>query len=149
MVELIAEPDHKVEEGTYRLSEDQAKAILDLKLQRLTGLERDKIHEELRNLGEDIKEFLSILASREKLYGGLRNACYKRLTSEQIDQVCDDVTQSLLKDFEREVDSAVIGERVMSSLRKLDQVAYVRFASVYRQFQDAKDFISEVKGLKR
>ena len=68
---------------------------------------------------------------------------------EQIDQVCDDVTQSLLKDFEREVESAVIGERVMAALRKLDQVAYVRFASVYRQFQDAKDFISEVKGLKR
>lgn len=87
--------------------------------------------------------------SREKLYGGLRNACYKRLTMEQMDQVCDDVTQSLLKDFEREVDSAEIGERVMASLRKLDQVAYVRFASVYRQFQDAKDFISEVKGLKR
>lgn len=73
LVELIAEPDHKVENGTYRLSEDQAKAILDLKLQRLTGLERDKIHEELRNLGEDIKEFLSILASREKLYGIMKD----------------------------------------------------------------------------
>ena len=86
---------------------------------------------------------------REKLYGGLRNACYKRLTVDQIDEVCDGVTQSLLKDFEREVESSVIGERVMAALRKLDQVAYVRFASVYRQFQDAKDFISEVKGLKR
>ena len=73
LVELIAEPDHKVENGTYRLSEDQAKAILDLKLQRLTGLERDKIHEELLALGEDIKEFLSILASREKLYGIMRD----------------------------------------------------------------------------
>ena len=73
LVELIAEPDHKVENGTYRLSEDQAKAILDLKLQRLTGLERDKIHEELRNLGEDIKEFLSVLASREKLYGIMKD----------------------------------------------------------------------------
>ena len=73
LVELIAEPDHKVENGTYRLSEDQAKAILDLKLQRLTGLERDKIHEELRGLGDDIKEFLSILASREKLYGIMRD----------------------------------------------------------------------------
>ena len=73
LVELIAEPDHKVENGTYRLSEDQAKAILDLKLQRLTGLERDKIHEELLALGEDIKEFLSFLASREKLYGIMRD----------------------------------------------------------------------------
>jgi len=73
LVELIAEPDHKVENGTYRLSEDQAKAILDLKLQRLTGLERDKIHEELMALGEDIKEFLSVLASREKLYGIMKD----------------------------------------------------------------------------
>lgn len=72
-VNLIDEPDHKVENGIYMLSEDQAKAILDLKLQRLTGLERDKIHDELVGLGESIKEFLSILASREKLYGIMRD----------------------------------------------------------------------------
>lgn len=72
-VDLIDEPDHKVENGIYRLSEDQAKAILDLKLQRLTGLERDKIHEELVAIGADIKEFLSILSSREKLYGIMRD----------------------------------------------------------------------------
>ncbi len=73
LVALIDEPDHKVENGEYHLSEDQAKAILDLKLQRLTGLERDKIHDELRGLGEDIKEFLSILGSREKLYGIMKD----------------------------------------------------------------------------
>jgi len=73
LVQLIDEPDHKVENGIYRLSEDQAKAILDLRLQRLTGLERDKIHDELRALGEDIKEFLSVLASREKLYGIMKD----------------------------------------------------------------------------
>ncbi|HCU58361.1 MAG TPA: DNA gyrase subunit A, partial [Alphaproteobacteria bacterium] len=73
LVRLIDEPDHKVENGCYRLSEDQAKAILDLRLQRLTGLERDKIHSELRGLGDDIKEFLSILSSREKLYGIMRD----------------------------------------------------------------------------
>ena len=71
-VDLIDEPDHKVENGTYRLSDDQARAILDLKLQRLTGLERDKIHEELVALGADIKEYLSVLSSREKLYGIMR-----------------------------------------------------------------------------
>ncbi len=73
LVKLIDEPDRKVENGTYRLSENQAKAILDLKLQRLTGLERDKIHEELVGLGEEIKECLSILGSREKLYGIMRD----------------------------------------------------------------------------
>ena len=73
LVILIDEPDRKVENGTYRLSEAQAKAILDLKLQRLTGLERDKIHEELITIGEEIKECLSILSSREKLYGIMRD----------------------------------------------------------------------------
>ena len=73
LVKLIDEPDRKVENGTYRLSENQAKAILDLKLQRLTGLERDKIHEELVGLGEEIKECLAILSSREKLYGIMRD----------------------------------------------------------------------------
>ena len=73
LVKLIDEPDRKVENGTYRLSEAQAKAILDLKLQRLTGLERDKIHEELITIGEEIKECLSILASREKLYSIMRD----------------------------------------------------------------------------
>ena len=73
LVQLIDEPDRKVENGTYRLSEAQAKAILDLKLQRLTGLERDKIHDELRDLGDEIKECLSILGSREKLYGIMRD----------------------------------------------------------------------------
>lgn len=73
LVILIDEPDRKVENGVYHLSENQAKAILDLKLQRLTGLERDKIHEELMSIGEEIKECLSILASREKLYGIMRD----------------------------------------------------------------------------
>ena len=73
LVQLIDEPDRKVENGFYRLSEDQARAILDLKLQRLTGLERDKIHGELRDLGEEIKRCLEILASREKLFNIIRD----------------------------------------------------------------------------
>lgn len=73
LVQLIDEPDRKVVNGSYHLSEIQAKAILDLKLQRLTGLERDKIHSELVGLGDEIKECLSILASREKLFGIMRD----------------------------------------------------------------------------
>ena len=73
LVILIDEPDRKVENGHYHLSEAQAKAILDLRLQRLTGLERDKIHQELYDLGDEIKECLSILGSREKLYGIMRD----------------------------------------------------------------------------
>ena len=73
LVKLIAEPGREVVDGTYRLSEAQAKAILDLKLQRLTGLERDKIHDELRAIGLEIEEYLAILGSREKLMGIMKD----------------------------------------------------------------------------
>ncbi len=73
LVELIAEAGRQVENGKYKLSEAQAKAILELRLQRLTGLERNKIHEELRSIGDDIVEYLSILASREKLMGIMKD----------------------------------------------------------------------------
>ena len=65
LVELIADPRHKVTaDGTYRLSEEQATAILDLRLPRLTALGRDEIGDELKKIGEEIKEYLAILASR-------------------------------------------------------------------------------------
>jgi DNA gyrase subunit A len=73
LIALIDEPGRRVVDGHYRLSETQAKAILDLRLHRLTGLERDKIHQELTEIGTQIVEFLAILASREKLYQILRD----------------------------------------------------------------------------
>ncbi|ARN84331.1 DNA gyrase subunit A [Candidatus Nucleicultrix amoebiphila] len=72
LVELVAEPGPGVVNGEYRLSEVQARAILDLRLHRLTGLERDRISNELNELIEQIKEFLAILASREKIDAILR-----------------------------------------------------------------------------
>jgi DNA gyrase subunit A len=72
LVQLIDEPDRKVVKGIYKLSEAQAKAILDLRLHRLTGLERDKIHAELKEIGGQIVNYLEILRSREKLYGIMR-----------------------------------------------------------------------------
>lgn len=72
MIALLDEPGHRVVDGTYKLSEIQARAILELRLNRLTGLERDKIGNDLRELGEQIEEYLSILDSSEKLYGILR-----------------------------------------------------------------------------
>lgn len=72
LIELIDDPEHPVEDdGTYQMSEAQAKAILDLRLHRLTGLERDKIGDELKGITDDIAEYLSILASREKMLGVL------------------------------------------------------------------------------
>lgn len=88
--------------------------------------------------------------SSEKLRTGIKNACYKRpVSDEEIDSVVEDINHSLMRDFDKEVPSLEVGERVMDALRDLDQIAYVRFASVYRKFQAAKDFISEVKHLKK
>ena len=86
----------------------------------------------------------------DKLRTGIKNACYKRpVSDEEISSIVEDITHSLLRDFDKEVPSMEIGERVMKALKNLDQVAYVRFASVYRKFQAAQDFISEVKHLKK
>lgn len=72
LIRLLDEPGVEMSGGVYRLSEIQARAILDLRLHRLTGLERSKIHDELRELGVQIEEFLAILSSRERLYEILR-----------------------------------------------------------------------------
>jgi DNA gyrase subunit A len=73
LIALLDEPDRVVADGKYRLSETQAKAILDLRLHRLTGLERDKIGDDLRELGAEIKGYLELLASRELLLKMLRS----------------------------------------------------------------------------
>ena len=86
---------------------------------------------------------------RDKLRRGISNACGKRVSGEEIDRIVDAVTSSVMHDFDKEVESSEIGERVMAELRKVDEVAFVRFASVYRQFTEVKDFIHEIKGMKR
>lgn len=73
LIQLLDEPDRQVVDGKYKLSEAQAKAILELRLHRLTGLEREKIAGDLRELGAEIEEYLSILRSREKLMALMRN----------------------------------------------------------------------------
>ena len=86
----------------------------------------------------------------DKLRRGIENACYKRpLDPEDINRLIEDVSQGIQRDFEREVASSEIGSRVMEALRQVDEVAYVRFASVYRKFTDAADFIEEIKELKK
>jgi len=84
--------------------------------------------------------------SREKLLGGLVKACEKRPVSrEQIERVIDDIETVLFARFKNEVKSTEIGNLVVDRLQSLDEVAYVRFASVYRQFKDINQFMSEVK----
>jgi len=82
---------------------------------------------------------------REKIIGGLQKACYKRpVSAEQIQQIADKVEEDVFRNFDKEVSSAFIGESVMKHLRDIDKVAYIRFASVYRDFKDADQLIEEV-----
>ena len=82
---------------------------------------------------------------RQKLLNGLVKACEKRPVSlMQLEQIVDHVEQKLFSSLESEVSSKVIGELVMEQLRRVDEVAYVRFASVYRQFKDINSFMREL-----
>ena len=83
---------------------------------------------------------------REKIRSGIEKACYKRpISPDQIERLIADVELDIQANFDREVPSRHIGETVMDALRQLDQVAYVRFASVYREFQDVNDFVEELQ----
>ena len=85
---------------------------------------------------------------REKLISGLQKAVEKRPVSmEQLDSLVAEVEARILERGEKEVPSSLVGEEVMRRLRTLDQVAYVRFASVYRSFRDIEEFMDELKGL--
>ena len=85
---------------------------------------------------------------RQKLLNGLVRACEKRPVSLQtLENVVDNIEQSLLSAYEREVTSIRIGELAMDQLKKIDEVAYVRFASVYRQFSDIDTFMNELREL--
>ncbi len=86
--------------------------------------------------------------SREKLISGIERACQKRPVSvETIESVVDAIIDDLERDYEREVPSQAIGQKVMGQLEQLDEVAYVRFASVYRRFKDVNQFMSAIQGL--
>jgi len=86
--------------------------------------------------------------NRNKLLGGIIRACEKRPVSmEQIEHLVDWIEKKLQNTLDREVSSQAIGELVMLKLKELDEVAYVRFASVYRQFKDINTFVDELTKL--
>lgn len=85
---------------------------------------------------------------RLKVMAGLRRACEKRpISSEQLDRLVDVVERELVELTDKEIDASVIGEKLMRGLKDLDQVAYVRFASVYRSFKDIHEFMAELSRL--
>ena len=99
----------------------------------LRVIKRDGLHEEL---------------DRGKLLNGMLRACEKRpVSSAQIELIAGKILNELETEFEREVPSTAIGQKVMENLEKIDEVAYIRFASVYRRFKDVNQFLSEVEGL--
>ena len=84
--------------------------------------------------------------NRDKVVEGLKKACEKRPVSvAQIEEFVDSLERELQDMGKREVDTKIVGERVMEGLQKIDEVAYVRFASVYRQFRDINEFMDELK----
>lgn len=85
---------------------------------------------------------------RKKLLIGLHRACEKRpVPAKALNAIVDAVEQLVQDSPDREIDARVIGEKVMEALRELDKVAYVRFASVYRQFEDVEEFMTELRDL--
>lgn len=85
---------------------------------------------------------------RNKLLNGLLKACEKRpISINQLEKVVCDIERELQNSLDREVSSKLIGELVMDALKSIDKVAYVRFASVYRQFDDVDNFMQELKQL--
>ena len=85
---------------------------------------------------------------RRKVLGGMIRACEKRpVPLAELEKIAEEIEQDLQNSMEREISTAAIGEKVMERLRNVDQVAYVRFASVYRQFKDIDTFMTELNKL--
>jgi transcriptional repressor NrdR len=86
--------------------------------------------------------------SREKLLSGIKKACQKRpVSAKAIEELSNRIMEEVTTKYDAEVPSMAIGERVMEDLKRIDQIAYVRYASVYRRFQEVTDFLHEVKKL--
>ncbi len=92
------------------------------------------------------KDGTRIPYDREKVIAGLQKACYKRpVSADKIQDIADRIEEEIFRHFDKEVTSQFIGEKAMTFLRRVDNVAYIRFASVYRDFTDADDLLDEVK----
>jgi len=86
--------------------------------------------------------------SRDKLLNGLLKACEKRpISREQLEALIDEIESASFSKFKHEISSVEIGNQVIERLQQLDEVAYVRFASVYRRFRDINEFMAEIKGI--
>jgi DNA gyrase subunit A len=152
LIALIDDPDYFVsdEDGTYKMSEAQAKAILDLRLHRLTGLERDKIGQELKEITDEIAELLSILASKEKLFEVMRN----ELIDVKVRFGTPRKTEILDLEFEADIESLIQREDMVITITHGGYVKRTPLATYRAQKRGGKgrtamamkdeDFVSEV-----
>jgi transcriptional repressor NrdR len=86
--------------------------------------------------------------NRKKVLSGIKKACEKRAISiNRIEETVDTIEQELRENNDSELPSKIVGEKIIAALKQIDDVAYVRFASVYREFKDVADFIKELKGM--
>ncbi|MBI1986237.1 MAG: DNA gyrase subunit A, partial [Rhodospirillales bacterium] len=151
MIKLLDEPGHGIaKDGTYKLSREQAKAILELRLHRLTGLERDKIGEDLKELGRQINEFLKILASRKVLYALLRKEllAIKEKFNNPRRTVIDD------SEFEHDIEDLIQREDMVVTVTNTGYVKRVPLSTYRAQRRGGKgragmatreeDFVSQV-----
>jgi transcriptional repressor NrdR len=85
---------------------------------------------------------------REKLTGGIERACEKRpISAGDIERLVDSLVEEVESEYEREVSSKILGQKVMNRLETLDEVAFVRFASVYRKFRDVNQFVNAIQDM--
>jgi transcriptional repressor NrdR len=88
------------------------------------------------------------LFNRDKVRSGMLKACEKRnISMNSIEEFIDEMERDLRESEDKEISASVVGEKIMAKLHELDDVAYVRFASVYREFKDVNDFVAELKKL--
>ena len=134
LIALIDEPDRKVENGVYMLSEAQAKAILDLKLNRLTGLERDKIHGEVGELAALIKGYLSTLGSHEKIYAIIREEL------ETLKAQYPDERRTTIEDaeFEQDMEDLIPREQMVVTVTNTGYIKRVPLSTYRAQHRGGK-----------
>jgi transcriptional repressor NrdR len=102
--------------------------------------------EQLTRLIVTKKDGTRVPFDREKILGGLQKACFKRpISAETLQKLSEEVEEEVFRKHDREVESIEIGQAIAERLKVIDQVAYVRFASVYKQFRDLDDLLDEVR----
>jgi len=136
--------DSRASEGSYAIR--RRRECLDCK-RRFTTYERAEQEVRLRVIKKDGSR---VAYDRNKLLEGLHKACHKRPVSEEtIQRIVREIEDEMVGRFDQEVPTSFLGERIMDKLREVDQVAYVRFASVYREFTHVKQFAETVEPMLR